>query len=325
MVEVTSGSPNAPTAVQEADLAHLVAASQRERIAFGQQPDTGELAVWDVQETPHLRLHGGTQKGKTSGAMTIAACLLARHWHVVVLDPRRFKNWHMAGDWAELIDVAQPDAFAEALAAIHGEYRRRDLLLGENSAKDIADLRTAIRPPRLAVIIEEYGAQRARARAAGTLETVDHHMSVLASEAAADGIHLIAIDQRPTEYHPFVKANLGGVIIFPLPDGAGRAAGYARAHELLRYHFWYDGGIYRSVDAPTNFESVVRRAGPATYPHVALEKCDTTRGDRSWDGRHTRTTGERVHERSNERLCERVVRRRQSMAAACRCVVCGAP
>lgn len=270
------GEPQAAPAVPQLtvnplDLRALLAASEAENVAFGQEPESGDLALWHVPSTPHIRLHGSTQTGKTSAALTIVAALLTRSWQVVVLDPRGFKDWHLAEQHVELVDVRRPEAFADALAALHAEYERRDALLAANGARSIAHLRAGLRPPRLAVVMDEYGAQRVRATAAGTLEQIDHHLSVLSAEAGADGIHLIAIDQRPTNYHPTVKANLGGVIVFPLPDGAGRAAGYPLAHRLPRYHFWYDGQVYRSVHAAPDFCAALRNA-TVHYPPIVAHR-----------------------------------------------------
>jgi hypothetical protein len=261
--------PAIPPQLPPPTVGELVQASQATRIAFGRQPETGELAVWDLLETPHLRLHGGTQKGKTSAAIAVVAGMLVSGTQVVVLNPKA-GNWQMLQEYAEVADVRRPEAFAAALRLVHAEFTRRDALLAAQKAKDILALSRAVRPPRLAVVVEEYGAQRYRAQAAGTLPEVDKLMSELASEAAASGIHLIAIDQRPTNYDPFVKANLGAVAVFNLPDdGAGKASGYARAHKLPQYHFWYDGDIYRSADA-TGIEALLRRALPPQYPPVLV-------------------------------------------------------
>lgn len=40
----------------------------------------------------------------------------------------------------------------------------------------------------------------------GMLDEVDRLLSVVVSEAAASGVHVIAIDTRPTDYHRFCQA-----------------------------------------------------------------------------------------------------------------------
>ena len=40
-----------------------------------------------------------------------------------------------------------------------------------------------------------------RAKASGCLDELDRYMSVLSSMAGADGIHILAIDQRPKDYN----------------------------------------------------------------------------------------------------------------------------
>lgn len=137
--------------------------SRHNRIVFGWNPQTGAPAVWDLTKTPHMRLHGGTQKGKTSAAMTVVAGLLAQGAQVVVLDPRGGKNWGQAAEYAEVADVRQPE-MSSALRCVHAEYERRDAILAQHGAKDILALRQT-RLHRLAVVVEEYGAQRVRADA----------------------------------------------------------------------------------------------------------------------------------------------------------------
>lgn len=262
-------APAQPEA-QPLSLRDAVHESQPARVVFGWQPQTGDLAMWDLAETPHMRLHGGTQKGKTSAAMGIVAALLAHGAQVAVLDPRGGKNWGIAAEDAEVLDVRNPEAFVRGLRCVHDEYVRRDAILAQEGAKDILALRRT-RLHRLVVVVEEYGAQRVRAQAAGALAEVDNLLSIITSEAAASGVHVIAVDTRPTEYHPFVKANLGAVVVFNLPDGAGKAAGFARAHMLQRFQFWFDGDIYQSVDA-RQFEAVVRSVGPVRYPPVLAQR-----------------------------------------------------
>ena len=264
-------------------LQQAVREATRDKIVFGSQLETGDRAVWDLTETPHMRVHGGTQKGKTSAVITVVAGALAQTNQVIVLDPRGFKDWHIAGDYAELVDVRKMDVFVAALANVHEEYLRRDKLLAENNAQNISALRGAVRPPRLIVIVEELGAQRFRAKEAGLLEQVDYYMSVLTSEAAASGVHIVAVDQRPSNYHAFVKANLGAVVVFGLPDdGAGKAAGYARAHKLSRYEFAFEGIVYVSVNAVPDFDAIVRASSPIHYPPVL-----SVRSERSVDRRST--------------------------------------
>lgn len=54
-----------------------------------------------------------------------------------------------------------------------------------------------------------------------------------------------------------------------MPDeGSSKAAGYARAHQLRKYEFAFEGIVYRSVDALPEFERVVSAASPVSYGRV---------------------------------------------------------
>lgn len=58
--------------------------------------------------------------------------------------------------------------------------------------------------------------------------------------------------------------------VFNLPDGAGKAAGYAQAHNLPQYHFGYDG----EVIAPDSrgFEMEMQSLSPPQFPPVLVER-----------------------------------------------------
>ncbi|MBK8772612.1 MAG: hypothetical protein IPM06_19605 [Rhizobiales bacterium] len=254
-----------PPSFQVPALAHILDSSSRQELAIGYDSTTGDIAKWIPTEQSHLRIHGATQKGKTQFAIGLVAAMLSQQWQVFIADRRNFKDWSIADSRAELVDARRPEAFLDALKAVHAEYERREKLLGEHGARDIDQLRSGIRPPRLGVILEEYGAQRVAANTSGCMAEIDAILAILASEAAADGIHLVAIDQRPVSYHPTVKANTAPVV-FNLPEGSGGASGYWKAHKLPRFTFFWDGGIFRSVPASVDFESVMVRRSPPRYP-----------------------------------------------------------
>ena len=98
-------SAPAPLTVSDMSLTQAVRTSNRDQLVFGYSPSGNDLATWDVTETPMMRIHGGTQKGKTSAALAIVAAALAQTNQVVIIDNRGFKNWHVAAEWAELVDA----------------------------------------------------------------------------------------------------------------------------------------------------------------------------------------------------------------------------
>ena len=91
----------------------------------------GAAATGDVgrDRDTMVRIHGGTQKGKTSAALAIVAAALAQAYQVVVIDNRGFKNWHVAGRGPSMVDARQPQDLVAALAKVHGEYERREPIL----------------------------------------------------------------------------------------------------------------------------------------------------------------------------------------------------
>jgi hypothetical protein len=211
----------------------------RTKWAMGATP-TGEIIKWDVNQAPHVRLHGMTQSsGKTNLATTIAAGAARTGAEITVMDRRRFKDWQAFQGCARLIDTRDPKTFAAALHELVTEYQARDAILGQHGAANIAALENP--PRRKVIVIAEFGAACATAAADGLLDDVLYPLQLLAREAGATGIHLVVEDQVVDQRWPRgVSTNLEAVT-GRLPENYGAAGGYVFAHKLPAYTFHYNG------------------------------------------------------------------------------------
>jgi hypothetical protein len=109
--------------------------------------------------------------------------------------------------------------------------------------------------------------QQFNAKAAGRLNDLLLLVGTIAREGRAAGMHLLIVDQRPTEWEPSIAANVSAVFTFRMPRGKGEAAGYYYAHELPPYHFAFEDEIYRPLHIkPEAIAPGLARSRPSTPP-----------------------------------------------------------
>lgn len=220
--------------------------SRPAEIVMGQTAD-GELVRWNMATTPHLRFHGMTQgSGKTNAIQTVAAGALATGAHVVVCDRVQFKDWQDFDGRAEFVDTSNPQQLADACARLYNIYLGRVQKLRQAGAKNIAQHG---RMQRIVVVISEFGAQMASARADGMGRQVEYPLTQLARLAGSTGIHLVAEDQV-TRYWPREMAGNFSPVIGKMPDHAGQACGYhgrgGGTGAFPSYTFWYEGATFKT-------------------------------------------------------------------------------
>lgn len=215
--------------------------------------DKNEIISWDVESTPHVRVHGKTQgSGKTNLIMEIAVGAVRSGAHVIVLDRRGFKDWSAFAPFVELVDNRVQGAFYGTVKRIMEIYQERDNLLGNAGVGNLARLSNA--PKRLIVIISEFGSACRAAADSGELELVVPALKSIMSEAGATGVHMVFEDQAINRnWPPELRGNAEPITGY-LPEDASKAGGYRLAFELERYQFHYDGERFRTfnmaVDAP---------------------------------------------------------------------------
>lgn len=228
----------------------MIDQTQPTQLVIGQARESGELAQWNLELHPFARLHGATQSGKTSLGRFLVAQAIRNGFEVVIYDRRRGKDWGIFARHAQVIDVRDPSALADALAAEVRRYGDRDAELGRHNAPNLSALaaKTGQAYRRRLIVIEELGTQHMNARAAGqeVYRQFIGNLRRLTAEAGATGIHGLYIDQIPDAWDKAVRYNASGAICFHLPDHGGQVAGYHMAHTLEPYHCHFDGAIIRA-------------------------------------------------------------------------------
>jgi hypothetical protein len=90
-------APVPPTNVPLAEVLAELAAAPEHLVLLGRAPD-GTMHVWDRSaEDPHIAIHGGSRRGKTSLLLSLAGQDLARGGDVTGIDPKRVSLMALAG------------------------------------------------------------------------------------------------------------------------------------------------------------------------------------------------------------------------------------
>lgn len=208
--------------------------------------DSGKVVCWDVEQSPHVRVHGKTQgSGKTNLIKIIAAGALRAGHAVIVLDRRGFKDWAAFSDCAEMIDNRQSGVFACVASQVETFYRDRDAQLGRAGVGNLAALTGDHR--RVFVIVAEFGTA-CRSQEEHHLLAVVNSLKNIFSEAGATGVHLVFEDQIVNRSWPRELRGNADPITGYLPEDAAKGGGYAKAHELDPYQFHYEGERFRTWD-----------------------------------------------------------------------------
>ncbi|TXH58884.1 MAG: hypothetical protein E6Q97_01125 [Desulfurellales bacterium] len=285
-VDANPPAPQLPA--PELDGMTAVEQSRPASIVMG-QTDAGDLVRWNMAQTPHLRFHGMTQgSGKTNAIQTVAAGALATGAHVVICDRVQFKDWGDFDGRAEFVDTSSPQQLADACARLYNIYLGRTHMLRQKGAKNIAQHGGM---QRIVVIVSEFGAQMADARADGIGREVEYPLTQLARLAGSAGIHLVAEDQAVQSWPRPLIANMSPVI-GKMPDHAGQACGYhgrgGGTGAFPSYTFWYEGVMLHTPHMEPALPSIMDDVPPPQAlvmltPKAAIPGEDM--GDRSAFGR----------------------------------------
>ncbi|PFG40762.1 S-DNA-T family DNA segregation ATPase FtsK/SpoIIIE [Georgenia soli] len=238
--------------------------------------EAGTVEIDLVVHGPHALLAGTTGSGKSELLLAWLLALALRHppdrLQLVLVDYKGGATFaglaglpHTAGVLTDL----EPAATVRALASLRAEVRRRERLLADAGAKDLAAY-LAARPaeplPRLVVVVDEF-----RALADSHPDLLDALVR-LAAQGRSLGIHLVLATQRP----------------------GGAVSADVRANLTVRI-------CLRVLEAAES-QDVVGTSGAADLPPVpgrALVRTDTLRtvqapwcGDDGWAGRAVRAARE---------------------------------
>ena len=237
--------PALPTIKRTVDIADAFAKADDTRFPLG-YTDDGQVVFWDVEQSPHVRVHGKTQgSGKTNLIKTIASAALRAGHAVIVLDRRGFKDWSDFADCVELIDNRKSGVFAAVAWQLESFYQERDERLGAAGVGNLAALNGADR--RVFVVVSEFGTA-CRNQEEHHLESAVNSLKNIFSEAGATGMHLVFEDQIVNRSWPRELRGNADPITGYLPEDASKGGGYAKAYELEPFQFHYEGERFRTWD-----------------------------------------------------------------------------
>jgi hypothetical protein len=127
MVVNFTRAPVPPSLVPFAEMLAELAALPPHKVLLGKDAD-GESRCWDrSSEDPHMALHGGSRRGKTSLLLLIAAQELARGGRVTAIDPKWVSLTALAGvpGFTLLNDPRDVHAMWDGVAAFHAMIQER--------------------------------------------------------------------------------------------------------------------------------------------------------------------------------------------------------
>lgn len=176
----------------------------------------GEQTIFDLFESPHLLVLGGTGSGKSAAISTILFHLIMCGVDPVIIDPTKGGyDFLFAEDWAIAPFAADVYQAASTMKALYGELERRKALNGEHGAINIDRLPEDVRPRHVAVVVDEFTSLIGKAAVPPKSEdpAADHArleaeaennaraitgniVGKLAREARSVGIHLILGTQK---------------------------------------------------------------------------------------------------------------------------------
>ena len=169
----------------------------------------GPLGVDLVADGPHALIAGTTGSGKSELLQTLVASLALHHppdrCSFLLID---YKGGAAFGDAAALphtvgvLTDLDHHSTARALRSLSAELTRRERLLAEHRARDLADLPDAVDAARLVIVVDEF---------ATLVEELPGFVSGLvgiAQRGRSLGVHLVLATQRPAGVvSPEIRAN----------------------------------------------------------------------------------------------------------------------
>uniref|UniRef100_UPI001916297E FtsK/SpoIIIE domain-containing protein n=1 Tax=Cellulomonas citrea TaxID=1909423 RepID=UPI001916297E len=193
-------------------------------LTLGRTSDGSVLEIDLVRDGPHLLIGGTTGSGKSELLVTLVTAVALRYppdrVAMLLVD---FKGGTGVGAAAgmphvleHLCDLAPAQA-TRTLTGLTAELRRRERLLADAGAADLADLdpRSRQTPPRLLVVIDEFRALLDEVPEAGSV------LARLAAQGRALGVHLVLATQRPAgAVGPDLRANVSARLCLRVADPA---------------------------------------------------------------------------------------------------------
>ena len=182
----------------DALLARWAARTRGTRVPLGIGPD-GAFTVDLAADGPHALVAGTTGSGKSELLQTLIASLVAGNrpddLHLLLVDYKGGAAFGPCADLPHTVGMVTDldGALVErALASLTAELKRREAVLTEVGAKDLADLRRQGRTlARLVIVVDEF------ASLAEELPDFVQGLVGIAQRGRSLGVHLVLATQRP--------------------------------------------------------------------------------------------------------------------------------
>lgn len=208
------------------------------------QSDGGKIAQFDLDTHHNIGVIGVPGTGKSHGTGYQLLLLAIRHgFHAIVLDGKGGIDFGMfdgAAEWHE----TDPDLLADQIAVLADEHERRGRMLAQHGASNMWEL-NGHAPPRLFVLMEEYGALQDDMRMSNPrqAERTNYLVNKLMRKGRATGIHFGLLDQDTEFWSSPVRGAAKCKVIYQVDESeAGRLGEYHAARLPERGAFMLRGG-----------------------------------------------------------------------------------
>jgi hypothetical protein len=248
---------NAPAPVRRLYLREVLERATPNQLLVGQDDATGDLAIFDPEQSVHAGIVGATGTGKTTSAgFTLVAQALRVGYHVVILDPKGGADWSAWRTHAEW-HPSDPEAFPAQVDALWREHARRIAAGGQHQP--------------VLVVIEEYGDLIARLRRADRkrADATDATLDRLMRLSRSSRIHLLMIDQYPEDWSQQVIAGCKRLFAFRLGPNQGAKVGQYKADRLPdRGYFLFRDRQYGAWFAAPHLDRMLAMTPASSAPRV---------------------------------------------------------
>ncbi len=163
----------------------------------------------------------------------------------------------------------------DKVLAVYAEYEKRGELMVTHGAGNYAEIPEDARPPRLLLVIEEYGDLRTKAEDEGTLDAFDSAMARFAKRGAKRGIHMLLLDQHFAAHDdipawPDSTMRNMHRLSFMQPVNDSRLVGYSAMASLQKGEFARNGERFTAWHARPEIERLLMNM-PRIQPPFVLD------------------------------------------------------
>lgn len=190
-----------------------------EQVATLGQASGGALATWTPRMASVVAIVGANGTGKSSNAgASCVASMVMWGWHVVALEPAEKSDWLKFKSHIQRVPVDGRN-YTNVLSGLMEEFDRRAALNAQYQVSHADELPEALRPPKLGVLLEEFGYMYRKC----STSRLENDLDNLFSMARFTNMHFVVIDQRPKSWPDGMKGNVKQVIGYKLAMSQGQS------------------------------------------------------------------------------------------------------